>query len=38
MKKVIETLKEIIDEIKKDIDVYFAIQKYSRVARKHKIS
>lgn len=36
MKKILSTLREIMDEIKKDIDVYIALQRYMRVTRKNK--
>ncbi len=34
MKKVIEMVKVVVDEIKKDIGIYLTIQKYSRTSRK----
>lgn len=36
MKNILETIKIVIDEIKKDIDVYLAIQRYQRNLRKTK--
>lgn len=38
MKKMIENLKIVIDEIKKDIDVYLAIRRYARMSRQEKNS
>lgn len=34
MKKIIDTLKVLIDEIKRDWDVYVTIQKCSKISRK----
>jgi len=34
LKNIIEAIKVIVGEIKKDIDVYVALQKYSRNYRK----
>lgn len=34
MKKIIQTIKIVIEEIKKDIDVYLAIHRYERNSRK----
>ena len=36
MKKMMETLKTVIDEIKKDIGIYLTIQRYARMSRRAK--
>lgn len=36
MKKIVNTIREIIDELRKDLDVYISIQRYVRASRKNK--
>ena len=36
MKKILSTLREVFEEIRKDIDVYLAIQRYARISRRAK--
>lgn len=36
MKKMMQSLKEIIGELKHEIDVYLSIQKFVRLSKKYK--
>ncbi len=36
MKKMMESLKEILEGLKHEIDVYLTIQRYVRISRKYK--
>jgi len=36
MKKMMESLKEILDELKHEVDVYLRIQRFARISRKYK--
>ncbi len=38
MKKIMESLKIVINELRREIDIYLTIQRYSRLSRKHKSS
>ena len=36
MKKMMESLKEILDELKHEIGVYMRIQRFARLSKKYK--
>lgn len=38
MKKIMDSLKTIMEELRREIDIYLAIQRYSRLSRKYKSS
>jgi len=36
MKKVMESFKTFLEELKHELDVYLTIQRYARISRKYK--
>jgi len=36
MKKMLENIREVIDELRKDIDIFLAIRRYERISRREK--